>query len=344
MSDTPVISLLAQLMQIPSTTNDEHVIGLFLEQHLQSLGYTVERVPISADSPRCNVYAYLGSKSRTRVCLTAHMDTVPPHIPLHATPTAIYGRGACDDKGPLAAQIMAMEQLRSEGLVQPGDVSLLFVVGEEKGGVGMLAANAMDLAWEAVIFAEPTEGKLAIGHKGHYVFELTSEGVPAHSGYPDRGRSAVSVMTTILAELEQLELPSSEAIGASTFHCGQIAGGAGYNILAAECIALCSIRVASGLPQIERLVEETVSKYDHAYLETKIKYPEFYLDHDIPGLDTTSVAFGTDAPRLKGDHKKYLYGPGSIRVAHGPDEHIGITELVESIDVYKRIVTRCLYH
>ena len=342
MTALAVVSLLQQLMQIPSISNEEHEIGLFLEQYLQKLGYTVERIPISPDNHRCNVYAYLGASGKTRVCLTSHMDTVPPHIPLRVTPDAIYGRGACDDKGPLAAQIVALEELRSEGRVQPGDVSLLFVVGEEKGGPGMIAANSMERSWEAVIFGEPTEGKLAVGHKGHFVFELTSWGIPAHSGYPHRGQSAISMMIAILAELEHISYPSSDIIGPSTFHCGQISGGVGYNVLAAQCTALCAIRVASDLPRIEQLVEEVVAKHDHVSLDKKFKYPELYLDYDVPGLGITPVAFGTDAPRLKGEHKKYLYGPGTILVAHGVDEQIGIGELTESVQKYKQIVEHCL--
>lgn len=342
MENQSVVALLKELMQIPSTSEEEHAIGIFLEQHLQSLGYTVERIPISPGSTRCNVYAYIGSSRKTRVCLTSHMDTVPPHIPLHETTDTIYGRGACDDKGPLAAQIIALEELRRENLVQPQDVSLLFVVGEEKGGPGMLAANSMGLTWDAVVFGEPTEGKLAVGHKGHFVFELVSEGVPSHSGYPHRGRSAIANMVGLLTELEQIQFPSSDIIGQSTFHCGQISGGVGYNVLAAECTALCAVRVASDLPRVERLVEEAVSRHEHIRLEKKFLYPELYLDHDVPGLGTTAVAFGTDAPRLKGDHRKYLYGPGSILLAHGKDEQVGITELLESVQVYKKIVKHCL--
>lgn len=342
MAETAVVSLVENLMQIPSTTEEEYQVGVFLERYLLDLGYTVENISIAPGSTRSNIYAYLGQSRQARTCLTSHMDTVPPHIPFRITSDTIYGRGACDDKGPLAAQIMALEELRVEGLANHGDISLLFVVGEEKGGAGMFKANDLGVEWEAVIFGEPTEGKLAVGHKGHFVFELVSEGIPSHSGYPQQGRSAISTMTALLTDLEKIELPSSELIGPSTFHCGRISGGAEYNILAAECIALCSIRVASGMEQIEKLVENAVAKYENVQLKKHFIYPEFYLDHDIPGMDTTAVSFGTDAPRLKGDHKKYLYGPGSIMVAHGQNEHIKINELLESVQVYKRIVRHCL--
>jgi acetylornithine deacetylase/succinyl-diaminopimelate desuccinylase-like protein len=169
-------TLLFDLMKINSTSEHEQEIAPFLDTYLTNLGYTVERLPIAKDSTRENVYAYLGSQRKTRICLTSHMDTVPPYIPLRIEGSTIHGRGACDDKGPMAAQISALEQLRAEGLVKEGDVSLLFVVGEEKGGPGMLAANDQNLGFEGVIFGEPTEGKLATGHKGHLVFEVIGEG------------------------------------------------------------------------------------------------------------------------------------------------------------------------
>ena len=174
----PVVHLLKSLMSIVSTSELEHGIGVFLEQHLQALGYTVERIPIAPGSSRCNVYAYLGSSRKTRVLITAHMDTVPPHIPLTVDGDIIRGRGSSDDLGPLAAQIRAVEELRKQGKIRPeGDIGLLFVVGEENGGHGMIAANDMGLTWESGIFAEPTESKLAKGHKGQVAFEVIAQGI-----------------------------------------------------------------------------------------------------------------------------------------------------------------------
>ena len=174
----PAIDLLESLINIDCTSDYELEIGLFLEQTLRGLGYTAERIPIAPGSDRHNVYAYLGAPGRreARVLLTAHMDTVPPHIPFSIEGDVVRGRGACDDMGPLVGQLYAVEELRAEGKVAEGDISFLFVVGEEKGGPGMLAANDMGLTWEAGIFAEPTEGKLGKGHKGNLVFELIAHG------------------------------------------------------------------------------------------------------------------------------------------------------------------------
>lgn len=283
MGDTPVVKLLKQLMEIPSTSMEEKEIGIFLAKYLKELNYTVELIPIAPGSDRCNVYAYLGSNRKARTMFSSHMDTVPPHIPLRVEGDVIYGRGSCDDKGPLAAQIIAVEELRAEKAVKDGDVSLLFVVGEEIGGNGMFAANDMNLTWDAIIFGEPTESKLATGHKGHFVFELSAEGSAAHSGYPHLGESAINMLVLALAELQSVEFPSSKTLGASTFHCGKISGGVAFNILAVEAHAVCAVRVATDLPKIERLVTEVIEKYPHISLKKNFGYPEVLLDHEIEG-------------------------------------------------------------
>lgn len=176
--DHPVVDLLLSLMGIVCTSEQEYDVGVFLEQHLETLGYTVERIPIAPGSDRHNVYAYMGPMRKTRVLVTAHMDTVPPHIPPTVDGNVIRGRGSSDDLGPLAAQIIAVEELKKDGLLKDqGDVGLLFVVGEENGGHGMFAANDMGLVWESGVFAEPTENKLGKGHKGQIAFELTAKGI-----------------------------------------------------------------------------------------------------------------------------------------------------------------------
>lgn len=285
MANSPVVKLLKQLMDIPSISEEEEKVGRFIATYLEDLGYTVELIPIAPGSNRYNVYAYLGNDRKARTCLTSHMDTVPPHIDFRMEGDIIYGRGACDDKGPLAAQIVAVEELRAEGKLSHGDTSLLFVVGEEKGGPGMLAVNDMNLEWEAILFGEPTEGKLAVGHKGHYVFELFVEGVASHSGYPEKGRSANSTLVTLLEELKSLDYPVSELLGPSTFNCGKVNGGVAYNVLAANAYALCGVRVAADLPGIEDKVAAVVNKYPDVTLKKNFGYSETYLDYQVEGKE-----------------------------------------------------------
>jgi aspartate aminotransferase len=274
-----IISLLKELMDIQSTSEEEYDIGVFLEKYLQSLKYSVERVPISEGSSRHNVYAYLGPERKARTCLSSHMDTVPPYIAFRMEGDVIYGRGACDDKGPLVAQIQAVEEVRA---------------------------------------------------------------VPAHSGYPERGQSANMAMIAALHELGAVRFPESDLLGPSTFHVGMISGGVGYNILSPQCTATIAVRVADNLPRVDELVQEVVARHPRVTATKRFDYPNTLLDHDVPGLETTAVSFGTDVPRLKGNHKKYLYGPGSILVAHGKDEQITVPELLEAVQVYKRLVRQAL--
>jgi acetylornithine deacetylase/succinyl-diaminopimelate desuccinylase-like protein len=283
MAETPVVTLLKELMKIPSISEEEEKIGLYLEIYLKKRGYTVELIPIAPGSTRRNLYAYMGRNRKARTMLTSHTDTVPLHIPLSIKGDIIYGCGACDDRGPLAAQIIALEELKSENAVKDGDVSLLFVVGEEQGGPKMLAANDMDLTWETVILGEPTEGTLATGHKGPYVFGLFAKGIACHSGYPHRGKSAIDRLVSVLDELRSLKLPTSELLGPTTYHCGKLDGGVAYNVVAAEAYALCGIRVTANLLAIERQVTDVVGKYPDVELKKSLAYPETVLDHEFEG-------------------------------------------------------------
>ncbi|KAH8725793.1 hypothetical protein GQ44DRAFT_706525 [Phaeosphaeriaceae sp. PMI808] len=343
--DHPVVNLLTSLMSIVSTSEQEHEIGLFLEQHLQSLGYTVERIPIATGSTRHNIYAYLGSSRRTRVLLTAHMDTVPPHILPTIDGDTIHGRGSSDDLGPLAAQILAVEELRKEGTVRnEGDVGLLFVVGEENGGHGMIAANNMGITWESGIFAEPTESKLAKGHKGQLAFEVIAKGIACHSGYPHLGKSATSTLLAVLNDLSAVSWPESDLLGPSTFNIGTLEGGEKHNIIAPSAKALCEVRMVSGLADVKSKVTEIVAQHPDAELNFVFEYPEALLDWELDGFEAAPMAFGTDIPRLKAEYcnTRVLYGPGSILVAHGPQECIHVPELIESIAGYKSLVLRFL--
>ncbi|KAI8946688.1 hypothetical protein F4801DRAFT_53140 [Xylaria longipes] len=337
-----VVELLKTLMNIESTSEKELEIGQYLQKYIQGCGFTAERIAIEPGSTRHNVYAYLGQERKARLLVTAHMDTVPPHIPFSIDGDVIRGRGACDDLGPMVAQIFAVEELRAEGKLKEGDVSFLWVVGEEKGGPGMIAANDMGLTWEAGLFAEPTEGKVAKGHKGNLVFEVIAHGKACHSGYPHLGKSATLLLFDAMNDLTAVEWPVSDLLGPSTLNIGKIEGGAGYNILAAEAKALCSIRVSKDVEGIKKAVKEVIDKHPDVDVDFKFQYPEMVLQWEFEGFEAEPMAYGTDIPRLRGDHKKVLYGPGSIRVAHGKDEYIRVSEVMESIEKNKKLILELL--
>ncbi|KAI1825970.1 hypothetical protein F4861DRAFT_537563 [Xylaria intraflava] len=337
-----VVELLKTLMNIESTSEKELEIGQYLAKYIQTRGYTAERIAIAPDSTRHNVYAYLGQQRKARLLVTAHMDTVPPHIPFSIEGDVIRGRGACDDLGPMVAQIFAVEELRAEGKLKEGDISFLWVVGEEKGGPGMIAANDMGLTWDAGLFAEPTEGKVAKGHKGNVVFELVAHGKACHSGYPHMGKSATVLLFDAVHDLRAVEWPVSDLLGPSTLNIGKIEGGASYNILAAEAKALCSIRVSTDIEGIKQTVRDVIGKHPDVDVNFVFEYAEKVLEWEFEGFEAEPMAYGTDIPRLRGDHRKVLYGPGSIRVAHSKDEYIRVSEIMESIEANKKLILELL--
>lgn len=168
----------------------------------------------------------------------------------------------------------------------------------------------------------------------------------SHSGYPHLGRSATSLLISVLNELAASDWPYSDLLGRSTFNIGTLEGGETHNILAPTAKALCEVRVVADLPGVKQKITDIVSKFPNIELTWVFEYPEALLEWDIPGFDATPVAFGTDVPRLQDQYcgKRVLYGPGSILVAHGPDEYIRVPELIESISGYKKLIQHFLNH
>ena len=213
------------LVEIESITGNENAVGRYLADYLSGHNFTVEKQSVDtsipgeripspqdvADSERFNLLAYAGSSSKSRVLVSSHIDTVPPFWPYEVRNSKeIWGRGTVDAKGCVAAQITAVQELLTAGEIHPGDVAFLFVVGEETGGDGMRKANDLSLTWETAIFGEPTDLKLASGHKGMLGFRIRAKGKAGHSGYPWLSESANSMLIPALAAIDKLELPSSE--------------------------------------------------------------------------------------------------------------------------------------
>lgn len=250
-----------------------------------------------------------------------------------------------DAKACVAAQIVAAEELLASSRINPGDLSLLFVVGEEVEGDGMIHANQLGLSWDAVIYGEPTEGTLPKGHKGVLNMHLTAVGKAAHSGYPALGESAVEKLLTGLHEIRQLQLPSSDRFGETTMNIGRIEGGIAANVIPSSAEADIMFRVAGGtIGELKTLIEGALKRCGDP---CHIKYaPDdcepVEIEYDVPGFETMVVSYGTDIPNLKGNHKNYLYGPGSIHVAHTEDERLKVADLVASVASYKTLALHAL--
>jgi acetylornithine deacetylase len=284
---------------------------------------------------------------------------VPPFWPyeVRSHGKEIWGRGSVDAKACVAAQTIAVLSLltSSSHPLPSNSLSLLFVVGEEVGGDGMLYfSDHKPTNYSAVVFGEPTEGKLAAGHKGILGFHLNVKGKAGHSGYPELGMNANNIMVEALSILLALEasLPSSEKYGKTTMNIGKITGGVAANVIAESAEAQVAIRIAAGPPQaikdmITKALAPTKEKANASGGEFEIEwskraYGPVGMNADIKGFESITVNYGTDVPNLEGDHKRYLYGPGSILVAHSDHEHLTVEELEQAVADYQKILLAIL--
>jgi len=329
-----IFELTRELVDIPSVTGDEADIGNFLAEHLESCGYAVERQQV-ADG-RFNVIAT--TRDLPRVVLSTHMDTVPPHILSREDDEKIYGRGACDAKGIIAAQIFAAGRLRGEGLTEIG---LLFTVDEETGSGGARVANKAKRLGETnyLINGEPTDNKLAIATKGSLRFVLSSQGRSAHSAYPEHGESAIEKLLDVLRDVRSAHWPNDPLLGATTCNIGVIGGGTRPNVVPDRASAELQIRLVSNISEVKEILESTIA--GRVAIEYLSENEPVHL-HTVTSLDQCVVRFTTDIPYLANWGRPLLIGPGSIFNAHTDHEFVLKHELSEAVDLYARLVKELL--
>ena len=293
-------------------------------------GGQVERLPVEPN--RDNIFVKFGEPV---VVLSTHMDTVPPFLPAHEDAEQIWGRGACDTKGIIAAMLKAAEQLLSAGKRNFG---MLFVVGEERNSAGALAAAKTPRGSRFLINGEPTENKLALGSKGALRYEIVAHGRMAHSAYPELGESAIEKLLEALARIRSVKLPHDSLLGASTLNIGRIEGGRAPNVVADEARAEILVRVVDDATKLREDIE-SAAKPD-AEAQEVLLIPAVHLG-SLDGFETTVVAFTTDIPAF-GDAwgQPFLIGPGSIHVAHTAQERIPKSQLTDAVQVYRQLVER----
>jgi acetylornithine deacetylase len=326
-----ILRLAAELMAIDSTSGREGELMAHVCLMLESRGWRVKRISVSPG--RMNVFATCVREPL--VTLSTHLDTVPPYIPPRIADDTLWGRGACDAKGIAASMILAAEQLRERDC----PVALLFVVGEELSHDGAHAANEQPGTNRVLIDGEPTELRLGLGTKGAMRAIMRTTGIAAHSAYPALGDSAIAKLVTLLHELPSLELPHDALLGATTINVGQIEGGIADNVIAPSAEARIMVRLVSDADEVWRMLETWVA--GRATLERGSLVPAMRLNA-VPGFETTIVAFATDVPELTRWGTPYLYGPGSIHVAHTSEERVTRGELLAAVDGYVRLAEAAL--
>ena len=335
------IQLTRDLVNIQSTTFHEGAAGAFLHQFLEGEKYAVERMPVAqadrentpgaGEGERFNVYAALPGV-KPDVVLSTHMDTVPPFFGCTEDDDFLYGRGTCDAKGIIAAQIAAAEHLRESGV----RVGLLFVVGEERDSAGATVANQVPKGARFLINGEPTDNRLALASKGALRVELWAKGRMAHSAYPELGESAIDKLVSALNDLLAMPLPIEPEIGPSTLNVGLIAGGRAPNVIADKAEAHLLVRLVGSSEQTKADIVRVVD--DRAEVRFTLELP-FVRMRKVGNLPTMIAKFTTDIPKLTAWGEPFLLGPGSIHVAHTPDERIAKKELLEAVDLYVDLAT-----
>ena len=332
--------LTRQLVDIESTTYNEGAVGQFLAGLLRDRGFLVETTPVpqpagsASNAERLNVYAAAQAEP-PEIVFSTHMDTVPPYLPSSEDAEFIYGRGSCDAKGIIAAQIAAAEQLRARG----ARVGLLFVVGEERDSAGARLANESPKGSRFLINGEPTDNRLALASKGALRVAMTAHGRMAHSAYPELGESATAKLVHALERILAVELPWVDDIGSSTLNIGLIEGGHAPNVIADKATAQLLVRLVG--PAEETKAAIAAAAAPDAEVAFTLEIPFMRL-RAVEGLPTMIAAFTTDVPALTSWGEPLLLGPGSIHVAHTPGEKLAKRELLEAIELYVRVAEQLL--
>jgi acetylornithine deacetylase len=330
MDTVTLVDLARTLIDVDSTTGREAEAGRLLAAWLRDRGWTVTEQAVAGD--RVNV---LATREPPAVVLSTHYDCVPPFFPSAVRDGMLRGRGACDAKGILAAQVAAAERLVAEGERRVG---LLFVVGEERGSDGARAAARAPIGSRFLVNGEPTDNRLGVATKGTARFVLSAEGRAAHSAYPERGESAIDKLVDALVALRSIDWPSDPVLGATTYSVGLVSGGVAPNVVPPAASAEVMFRTVGPVAEVVRLLGPLARWVSIAAGQQE----EPVRLHVVPGVETAVFSYGTDVPELGPWGRPLLLGPGSIHVAHTADEHVPIAELERAVDLYVRVVRQLL--
>jgi acetylornithine deacetylase len=320
-----LVSFTRSLVDIDSTTGCEEEVGSFLVDYLPRLGFSVTTQPV--DSTRFNVLATSGPPA---VVFSTHFDCVPPFFPSRIEGDRLYGRGACDAKGILAAQVAAAAALRQEGEERVG---LLFVVGEERGSDGAKIANEFANGCRYLVDGEPTDSRLGLATRGMLRLKLRASGRAAHSSFPELGESAIDKLLDVLVALRSINLPTDPVLGRTHYTVGLISGGVAPNVVSPWAEAEVMFRTVSDGREIRTAIESLESRVT---IEHVLEAPPVRMA-TVPGYDAAVFPYTTDIPFLRGWGEPLLFGPGSIHVAHTAEEFISIPELQSAVDHYVAI-------
>ena len=332
MDPVDIVGLTRALVDIDSTTGREGVAGRWLSGYLRGRGWSVEEQRV--DDTRFNV---LANVSGATVVFSTHFDCVPSFFPSRVEGDRLFGRGACDAKGILAAQVAAAEQLRREG---ESRIGLVFVVGEERGSDGARVANEAARAngGRFLINGEPTDNRLGLATRGILRLKLRATGRAAHSSFPELGESAIDALIDALIALRSIALPGDPVLGQTHYTVGLISGGVAPNVVSPSAEAEVMFRTTSDAAEVRRAVAPLERR---VAIEDILEVPPVRLK-TVPGFDTAVFPYTTDIPFLPAWGEPLLFGPGSIHRAHTADEFVSIADLTAAATQYVTLVKALL--
>jgi acetylornithine deacetylase len=329
------LQLARQLIDIESTTGNEGEVAAWLAAFLRERGYSVLEQPLEpiTGKPRSNVIAAIGEPE---VVFSTHFDCVPPFFPSRVEGGVLYGRGACDAKGILSAQVAAAERLREKGETRIG---LVFVGGEERGSDGAKAVNRIASKSKFLINGEPTDLRLGAATRGAFRVRLTAAGKAAHSGYPELGESAIDKLIDVLVALRDADWPSDLLLGRTHHTVGLINGGVAPNVISPHAEAEVFFRTVGDHAPVRETLHRVLA--GRVTVEEILELPAARM-HTVPDFETATFSYFSDIPYLSNWGTPLLIGPGSIHVAHTDREHIVIAELDRAVGIYERLAATLL--
>lgn len=376
------IRLYTQMLEIDSTSGRERGLADFLAESMMTDRNTLRRFDVEsmrADTPEgCEVPQNLFfSWGTPKVIFCSHLDTVPPYIAPHIDGSMATGRGTCDAKGQIFAMWEACKAMEDMGMT---DFGLLLLAGEETGSFGAKAFNSVistpssvissevEISPDAwVIVGEPTDNCMATAEKGTKSYDITFTGKSCHSGYPELGASAIMYFNDFVSALRSIVFPVDEVLGETTWNIGDLVSANPQNILSDRLtcriyfrttfesdemvrnimknIAGPDARLRFGRPAVQDgsdIVAKSVAPWQEA-MSVNLRGGDAPTRFEVlDGFPVKPVAFGSDAPVLKCFRHRILCGPGSIHVAHRPDEHINIEDIETAVRNYIKMAQRIL--
>lgn len=374
--------LLARLVSFQSVSRNSNLpLATFICDYLDRPGVRIQRNP-SPDGTKANLVISMGPEGdgrRRGLVLSGHMDVVPADEDgWHTDPFTLTeadgsyaGRGTADMKGFLALAINAAARLDPAALTDP--LALVLTYDEE---VGTLGARHFARTWEdaavlpqSTIIGEPTSLRAIRMHKGHVALRLRVHGTAAHSAYPHLGRSAIEPVGRAIVALADLRRQLAKEHPANGEHfpevpfvplnMGRVAGGSAINVVPEGCDLFLDFRLLPGmdrepvLARIRDTLEHALGDARHD-LEVLFEIPPMLLPDDAPvnrmlcdhigQTETHSASYATDAGWLQ--HKGFqcvIWGPGSIEVAHKPNEMLPVSEFRRGAELIEGLLRRqCL--